>query len=293
MKTAYFDPKTNKFPYPSETDKHYLEVHKNRGIVFDRNYPYIDRSKGFLFKQGLVRAVLHVLVFPLTRIRLGLRVEGKENLKKHREALDRGVVSCCNHVHMWDYLGIMSATPSRRTNILAWAPNINGENGTLIRMVGGIPIPEGNLRASMTCVSTVRKLLEEDHGWLHIYAEGSMWEYYAPIRPFKAGAAFYSDRCHKPLLPLAYSYREPGWIRKHIFKQIALFTLHIGEPLYTDETLPPEDRQRDLTRRAHEAVCRLAGIEPKDNPYPPVFDGTARRVDYYTDTYGVGYKGSH
>ena len=30
-----FDPKTNKFPYPTETDRHYLEVHKDRRIVFD------------------------------------------------------------------------------------------------------------------------------------------------------------------------------------------------------------------------------------------------------------------
>ena len=38
----YFDPKTNKFPYTELTDKHYLQVKKNNGLVFDENYPYID-----------------------------------------------------------------------------------------------------------------------------------------------------------------------------------------------------------------------------------------------------------
>ena len=50
-----FDPKTDKFPYPVETDKHYLEVHMDRGYVFDTKYPYIDRSKWFRFRQGVVR----------------------------------------------------------------------------------------------------------------------------------------------------------------------------------------------------------------------------------------------
>lgn len=287
-----FDPKTNKFPYPMETDRHYLEVHKDRGIVFDTEYPYIDKSKSFRFKQNCIRFMLHILVFPLCRIRLGLRIEGKENLKKHKTVLENGVVSVSNHVHMWDYLANMMAIRPYRPYLLSWAPNINGENGTLIRMVGGIPIPDTNIAATMTYLKTVRGLLREDHGWLHVYSEGSMWEYYAPIRPFKRGAAHIAVDSDKPILPLGFSYREPGWIRKHIFRQIAKFTVHIGEPIFPNGELNPKAREKDLTERAHAAVCRLAGIDPKDNPYPPIFNDS-KRVDYYTDTYGVGYKGSH
>ncbi len=287
-----FDPKTNKFPYPMETDRHYLKVHKDRGIVFNTEYPYIDKSKSFRFKQNCIRFMLHILVFPLCRIRLGLRIEGKENLKKHKTVLENGVVSVSNHVHMWDYLANMMAIRPYRPYLLSWAPNINGENGTLIRMVGGIPIPDTNITATMTYLKTVRELLREDHGWLHVYSEGSMWEYYAPIRPFKRGAAHIAVDSDKPILPLGFSYREPGWIRKHIFRQIAKFTVHIGEPIFPNGELNPKAREKDLTERAHAAVCRLAGIDPKDNPYPPIFNDS-KRVDYYTDTYGVGYKGSH
>lgn len=179
-----FDPETNRFPYPMETDRHYLTVHKNRGIVFDEKYPYVDKSKGFRFRQGLVRLLLHV------------------------------------------------------------------------------------------------------------YAEGSMWEYYAPVRPFKRGAAHIAVDTDKPILPLGFSYREPGWIRKKIFHQIAKFTVTIGEPLFPDASLPEKERERDLTVRCRDAVCRLVGIDPQENLYPPVFDDS-KRIDYYTDTYGVGYKGSH
>lgn len=286
-----FDPKTDKFPYPMETDKHYLKLKMNRGIDFDTKYPYVDRSARFRFKQGVMRFLLYIVAFPVSATRMGLRIEGRQNLRKHRDLLKNGVVSVANHVHMWDYIAVMNAIRPFRSNLLAWAPNINGENGTLIRLVGGIPIPESGAAATKTCLKAIRQLLREDRGWLHIYAEGSMWEYYAPIRPFKTGAAYIACDSDKPILPLGFSYREPGWIRKHVFRQIATYTLRIGEPLLPDHTLDPRERQRDLTVRSHEAVCALVGIDPKENPYPPVFRDS-KRVDYYTSTYGVGYHGS-
>ena len=88
-----FDPKTNHYPYPEDTDRHYLAVHKNRGIVFNTEYPYIDRSPLFRLKQGVVRFLLYILVWPITTIRLGLKIEGREILKKHRETLKKGVIS--------------------------------------------------------------------------------------------------------------------------------------------------------------------------------------------------------
>ena len=288
-----FDPKTDKFPYPLETDKHYLEVHKNRGIVFDTKYPYIDRSRWFRFRQGVVRFLLNIFVFHVATVRMGLKIEGRENIKKYREVLKNGVVSVANHVHMWDYIAVMKAIRPFKSNLLAWAPNVNGENGTLIRMVGGIPIPEGNTAATKTYLKVMRSLLKDDHGWLHIYSEGSMWEYYRPIRPFKRGASHIACDCDKPILPLAFTYREPGWIRKHVFRQIAKFTIHIGEPLFPNKDLNPKEREKDLTIRTHEAVCALAGIDPKENLYPAMYSEDVKRVDYYTTTYGVGYKGSH
>ncbi len=285
-----FDPKTNRYPYPEITDRHYLEIHKDRGVVFDTSYPYIDRSKWFRFRQNLVRLVLNVIVFPLTSVRLGLKVEGRENLKKYKAELDNGAITISNHVHMWDYLAVMKTIRPHRPNLLVWDKNVNGENGTLIRLVGGIPIPETGVAAKKVFLKEIGSLLN-DHGWLHIYAEGSMWEYYAPIRPFKRGAAMIAVTNNKPILPLGFSYREPGRIRKNIFHQIALFTLRVGEPLYPDMTLKPKDREKDLTIRAHNAVCALAGIDPADNIYEPDFNDS-RRIDYYTSTYGVGYRGS-
>ena len=285
-----FDPKTDRYPYPEQTDQHYIIIKRDRGIVFDENYPYIDTSRKFRFVDFLVRAVLRLIVFPAVYVRLGLRIEGKRNLKKHREVIRGGIVSVCNHVHMWDYLGILCAIKPIRPRMLSWAANVNDENGPLVRHVGGIPIPEGSVRATKAYLRTVNDLLKGG-GWLHIYAEGSMWEYYAPIRPFKQGAAYFACENNVPVLPMAYTYREPSFIRRKLFRQTACLTLHIGEPVYPDESLPKSRRQNDLTVRCHEAVCKLAGFEKGENLYPPVFHND-KRIDYYTDTYGAGYKGS-
>ena len=274
-----FDPKTKKYPYTQFTDQHYLVVKKNRGIVFDSDYPYLDNSRWFKFKQAMSHILLSIIVFPVATIRLGLKIKGRKIIKENKTLLKNGVISCANHVHLWDYICIMKAIRPFHSNLLSWAKNINGENGTMIRLVGGIPIPENDIRASVIFTQTIDSLLQKG-GWLHIYPEGSMWEFYAPIRPFKSGMGYYSVRDNKPILPLAFSYREPGWIRKNIFKQIACFTLTVGDPIMPDMSLDKRARAMDLTIRCHEAVCRLAGIDPKENKYPPVFDNT-ERVDYY------------
>ena len=286
-----FDPKTDKFPYPEKTDAHYLIVKKNDGTVFDGKYPYIDASPRFRRRQRWTHLLLRLIVFPLAKVRLGLRVEGRENLKKYRDVLQNGVISVSNHVHMWDYIALMKIARPHWPYVLVWAPNVSGESGRMVRSVGGIPIPEGGAGATLAYVRALGGLLRE-HGWLQVYAEGSMWEYYAPIRPFKCGAAQLACEFDKPILPMGFSYRRPSWVRRILFRQIACFTLTVGEPLYADASLPKRERTLELTKRCHAAVCRLCGIEPEENLYPPVFDDT-ERIDYYTGTYGVGYRGSH
>jgi len=286
-----YDPKTNKFPYPLDTGTHYLGVKKDNGNVYDAKYPYIDKSRKFRFKQFWFRIVDFLIARPIQKIRMGMKVKGKENLKKYKDIINKGIVSVSNHVHMWDYMGIMHAVWPRRTNILSWDKNISGENGGMIRMSGGIPVPSDNRGFVKMALDTINHI--KHGGWLHVAAEASMWEYYAPIRPFKEGAAFFAYKANRPILPMAYSYRPCGWIRKHIFKQIATFTLNIGEPIYPDMNLSQHDSIKKLTLEIHNAVCKLAGFEENENIYPPIYnDSTKNRIDYYTNTYGVGYKGS-
>ncbi|MBO7658877.1 MAG: 1-acyl-sn-glycerol-3-phosphate acyltransferase [Clostridia bacterium] len=273
-----YDPKPTCYPYTEITDRHYLVVKKDDGTVFDKNYPYIDKSAGFKFKRFLMRCALATVAFPVTYVNLGLKVKGRKNLREAKKLLKNGCVSVANHIHMWDYLAIMLALFPRKTAILAWDKNMRGENKTLIRLNGGIPVPVNDPRATLAMSQAVLYYLKEG-GWLHVAAEGSMWEYYMPIRPFKKGAFWFAVKSGKPVLPMGFSYREAKGIQKLFYKH-GLITLNIGKPLFPDESLPNKEAIRKLTIEAHEAVCRLCGIEPSENIYPPVFEQN-RRVDYY------------
>ena len=63
------------------------------------------------------------------------------------------------------------------------------------------------------------------------------------------------------------------------------------EPLFANPELTGKEAEEELTRRAHEAVCRLAGIEPSENLYAPIYSPeTGKRIDYYADHYGADTK---
>ena len=53
-KQEYFDPRTNKFPYPIDTDKHYLVVKKNDGTVFDENIHILIIRKNLGQRMGIL-----------------------------------------------------------------------------------------------------------------------------------------------------------------------------------------------------------------------------------------------
>jgi len=272
-----FDPQTHKYPYTEYTDEHYLKIKKNNGLVLTKDYPYIDNSFSFRFKQFFIRLVLVIIVFPVSYFKLGLRIKGRKNLRIRKHELKDGAVTISNHVHLWDFIAINKALRYRFPRILVWANNVRSENAFLIRMMGGVPIPERNMEAMMAFTKSIDDYLKSG-GFLQIYPEGSMWEYYAPIRPFKKGAASIAIKNNKPVLPMAFSYRKPSKLRAFLFKQPACFTLTIGEPLYPNPNLDRHEQEIDLTIRMHQEVSRLAG--DNKNLYEPIFN-QSKRIDYY------------
>ena len=78
---------------------------------------------------------------------------------------------------------------------------------------------------------------------------------------------------------MGFSYRKPLWYRRVLFKRKAELTLTIGEPIFANPDLEKGAQLEDLTRRAHEAVCALAGFEG-DNIYEAIFNDS-KKINYY------------
>jgi 1-acyl-sn-glycerol-3-phosphate acyltransferase len=258
--------------YPDKPDAHMYPQQREAELVLDEGYPFLDRSFSFRFKSALLYLGIFTLVFPLNIIRFGLRIEGRGILKKNREILRKGALTVSNHVLHWDFLMVLQAIRFRRLWYPAFKDNLTGPGRGLIRLTGGIPVPDRI--HGMKFFNRAFDELHKKKKWFHVFPEGANWHYYQPIRPFKKGMFTVAWNYKLPVIPLAFSWRPARGIHR-IFNRIAgknypLVTLRIGEPLLPDLSRPRKEAVALLRKEVHRRIVELAGI--RDNPFPPEGD---------------------
>ncbi len=253
------------YKYPDKTDEHMITVKHVRDVNFDENYPYVRKNFGYKLVRGLFWLGLHVIAFPLVRLTHGLKIYGKKNLKKHKKEFKNGCITISNHVFMFDFICVMRAMRPRLGFFPAWKTNLEGPNGPLIRMAGGIPIPTGNLRGMVKFKYAIESVLESNR-WMHFFPEGSMWFYYPDIRPLKKAVFKFAVTYDKPIIPITMSFRKRKGITK-LFTKKPSVDLHIGEPLYADKTLKADEAIDKLQSEAYHIMQVMNGINPGDPTY--------------------------
>ena len=253
------------YTYPERSDEHMLELKRTREIVLDENYEYMPHGIGFRIKRFLVAVVLHLIVFPLTRLTHGLRIYGRKNLRKHKKELKGGAITVSNHVFMWDYLCVLKAIRPHISYFPAWKPNFESGSQPFMRILGGMPIPEGDIHAMAAFKRGIDKVVESGR-WLHVFPEGSLWYFYPDIRPLKPAVFLYAADYGKPVIPITMSFRpRKGW--RKIFGKGPFVDLHVAEPLYADKSLPPREAANELRSRVYAVMQDMNGIHPGDPTY--------------------------
>ncbi|MBR4941262.1 MAG: 1-acyl-sn-glycerol-3-phosphate acyltransferase [Clostridia bacterium] len=253
------------YKYPEKSDEHMIDVKHLRDVDLNLDYPYLQKSFWYKCKRVFLWIMLNGLVFHLLHLTHGLRIYGRENLKKHKDALKNGAITISNHVFMWDFICVMKAIRPRLSFFPAWKTNLEGPNGGVIRLAGGIPIPTHNLR----CMVKFKQALEEvlaGKKWLHFYPEGSLWFFYPDIRPLKKAVFKYAVEFDRPVLPITMSFRERKGITR-LFTKKPCTDLHVGEPLYPDKTLSPTEAAQKLRAEAYHVMQVMNGINPGDPTY--------------------------
>jgi 1-acyl-sn-glycerol-3-phosphate acyltransferase len=260
------------FVYPEKPDGRMGERIVTHQTIVDVNYPYLDKSFGFRFMRGLVYMGIYTLVFFLSPLRFGLKIEGREILRKHRRLFRNGAMTASNHIHRWDMLFVLQAIRYRTVYFPAWKEHLNGPDENLIRFTGGIPIPD-DIR-SIKCFNKAFDEIYAQKKWIHVFPESSRFFYFQPIRPFKKGVFTMAYRYKLPVIPMAFSYRKPCFpftlvnsLRALTGNQkLPMITLRIGEPVFPDTDSPRKEAVEKLRKECHAAIVSLAGI--RDNPYP-------------------------
>lgn len=253
------------YTYPERSDAHMVELKRTRPIELDENYSYMPRGAWFRIKRALVAVLLHLVVFPLTHLTHGLRIYGRKNLRKHRKELKNGAITVSNHVFLWDYLCVLKAIRPHISYFPAWKPNFESGFSPFMRILGGMPIPEGNIRAMAAFKHGLDEVVESKR-WLHVFPEGSLWKFYPDIRPLKLSVFNYAVRYGKPLIPISMSFRPRKGFRK-LFGRGPFVDLHIAEPIYADESLKPHAAAEELRARAYRIMQEMNGIRPGDPTY--------------------------
>lgn len=253
------------YTYPDRSDAHMLVLKHTRDIVVDEHFDFVPQNRMFKIKRALVAALLHTVVFPLTHLTHGLRIYGREHLKEHKAELQNGAITVSNHVFMWDYLCVLKAIRPHIAHFPAWKPNFESGFQPFMRLLGGMPIPEGDARAMRTFKKALDEVVESGE-WLHVFPEGSLWYFYPDIRPLKPAAFMYAAKYGKPLIPISMSFRPRTGFRK-LFGKGPFVDLHIAAPLYADASLPTREAALELRARAYRIMQEMNGILPGDPTY--------------------------
>lgn len=242
----------------------------DRHIDFDENYPYLDDSFDFKFNNFFgYYFFLYPVLFTVNTLKNGLRVRGRENLRKYRKQLKGGAITICNHCYVWDCPCVLQAIHARHTTrIPMLSDNFMTKDHWFLRSVGGIPIPD-----SITALKRFNAAFDEFHKrgyWMHVYPEAKRWDFYKPIRPFRKGAFTMAYKYNMPIIPCVITYRE----RKGIYRLFApadqpLLSIEIGEPIFPNSAEPRKNEVNRLREEAHLCMQRMAGITHNTWPIVP------------------------
>ena len=242
--------------FPSDDPRERLVNVENPGEVeggfkFDSSYPYIDNS--FKFKLNWF-AAFFVLWFGgavLNRVKYGLKIEGKKNLRPFRKQLRKGAIAISNHIYRLDAVCVNQALLHfKRFVIPMYSRHFNGKDSWFLRYVGGIPVAE--TRDGMRKFDEAMDYFHEKGRWALIFPEAVRWDFYPLLRPFMKGAFTLAHKWDCPIVPCMINYRERKGIYKLFGKQDEpLLTLHVLKPVLPDQEM---NRKSDSARMI--GICR-------------------------------------
>ena len=256
------------YVYPEDPNSPFIHPKIIRKVKIDKDYPFLPKTLKDKITNYLFYFVIFLLVFPAQKILFGLKIKGKENYRKNKKYFKNGGMSVSNHVYKWDFLACLQALKYRRMWFPARAIQFSSKDANLIKNVGGIPVPE-----TISGIREFNKAFDTLHSknkWIHFFPEAFRWDYFQPIRPFLKGAFTMAIKYDIPILPLAFSYREPTGIYKLMKIKHPLITLSIGTPVFPDKNLSKKENVTKMRNECHDQIVKMAGIE--QNMYPAEAD---------------------
>lgn len=217
----------------------------------------------FKILSSLLYLIAYPILFIVTKLWLGLRIEGRENLSKVGDEY----ITVANHINMIDCAMIVLSIFPRVPYFLTLQSNLEIPFiKYLVMLFRGIPIPK-NKTGKEKMVKTIDKLLKNGE-IVGIYPEGHLIPYCDKLREFKDGAFNFAVKNQVPIVPILFTYREVDDIRRFIRKK-PFITLTILEPEYPlneiSKTSVKELKDRVYNKMNRERMKKVYNEEVEKN----------------------------
>lgn len=166
---------------------------------------------------------------------------------EHFKSLDSGAVITCNHFNAFDSFAIQMAyeaaeQPDRTFYRVIREGNYTsypGFYGFLMRHCNTLPL-SSNRQTLKKFMGATDKLLK-DGNFVLVYPEQSMWWNYRKPKPLKKGAYLFAAKNNVPVLPCFITMKDSDILGEDGFF-VQEYTIHIGAPIYPDDTLSQPKR---------------------------------------------------
>ena len=227
---------------------------------------YYRRSVSEKLKTKFAFMIAHRFVHKLLEEKKMIikEIRGLEHFKN----LDSGAIITCNHFNAFDSFAIQLAyeaaeQPERIFYRVIREGNYTsfpGFYGFLMRHCYTLPL-SSHPKTMRKFIEAVNQVLSEGH-YLLVYPEQSMWWNYRKPKPLKPGAYTFAAKNHVPVLPCFITMKDSDIMGEDGFF-VQEYTIHVGEPIFPDETLPYRQKVNDMMERNAETWKRIYEEEYK------------------------------
>ncbi len=241
--------KEKAFKEKHANDPHAHKIHMPTPYTYhvDENFKFVNKNIFFRIGSNLLFYLVAIPVLDILSVLwFGLKIHGRRNLRY----IKGGAVTVTNHVHVLDSPMVACTLFPKKAHMASLKSNFEiPVIRWLVRMLGGIPIPE-TPKALNAFMESMRAELEQGK-LVHFYPEASLWPWHDELRPFKNGAFNLAIRSDVPIVPMVFRFREAWWPFKLLRKK-PLITLEVGSPIFPEEKGSDKQRIIMLKDKTHE-----------------------------------------
>lgn len=201
-------------------------------MAYKRGGPLIVPSKCFQLAAHMVFYAAWPIAWTVEFFLYRHSVHGRYQLKKLRKTHKKALI-VSNHTTPLDPVLMCTAVwPKPIWHTLLEATVCTPFLGTLIQLLGGMPVPSG--RNSVDRFLTYIDKALKERPYLHIYPEGECYIQNQEVNRFHQGAFLASMKYNLPIIPIATVFTEPktilGWKSPR-----PRATLYILDPIFPDQ----------------------------------------------------------